>query len=637
MLTFRLKDIGFRTSVLIPSLLMGLVIACLSWWLYSDQKNDEATYQSQRVTRVDHLQIATDFGIHLWQARVALIMTWSNPRDLDRVASAERMMEVLREESNDYKPQSESGQLLKQTVPLYIAQSKIMFDYFRTVDKAVKYGVVGSGNVYREYALHISNGVYDSQWEREALTAVNHLQAASLYYNGFVAGMRINYLENAINNIDAAVTILAKNPSDSATAKAYEAAKRYQKAMEMLDKDINAYHNAHRSSIEIGAQLNKALTELQNRLGEQGFHFADERLLDSKEKNNLLITLLIASLVLALVIALIVVRSMSAQLQFPLLAAQAIGNRDLSLSFVDDGQNEFGELSRSIDSMRLNIKDVLGKIIESSAQLSSSSEEVSAISVQSSANMRSQQEQLDSLSAAMEEMRTTSADIAQNAESSAHATSSAANNAQVGGEAIDETVVAIRSVEQEMTITTDSIRQLVDESQRIGSIVDVINAIADQTNLLALNAAIEAARAGEQGRGFAVVADEVRSLATRTQDSTGEIGNIIKRLQEQAVAAEMTMTESVAKMSKGVEAVNRSGDVIREMNLSVSEIFDMSSQIASATEQQTAVSEELGGNVLRITQAASEVTEGAVQTTQACEDLSSLANQLHVMTSQFKL
>ncbi|WP_157490669.1 methyl-accepting chemotaxis protein [Enterovibrio coralii] len=637
MLSFRLKDLSFRASVLLPIAIMGVLISSLAWWLYSDRTHQEQVYQQERKVRVENLQAANDIGIEMWRARLAVALTWGNPRDMKRIAATEQTLTSLLDEFDNYHPDNAPGRELKRLVPQYVAESRATFAYFHTIDKAVKHGVSGSGKIFDQYALHISEGAYTGEWQRKALTAFNHLRTAAVYYNGFVSGMRVTYLNTAMKNINAAVEILEQNLADDVTANTYRVAKRYQEAMQMLDKDLNAYHQSHREALEMGAKVNDALIDLQNLLGEQGFIFADEGLSQRELSNQITIALLFAALAGAVVFSLVLVRSMQAQLQLPLNAAEAIGNQDLSQCHIDDGKNEFGELARSLDKMRLNIREVLGQIVESSAQLSSASEEVSAISIQSSANMQSQQEQLDSLSAAMEEMRTTSADIAHNAESSANATSNAAKSAHVGGQAIEQTVRAIRSVEQEMNVTTDNIRQLVEESQRIGSIVDVINAIADQTNLLALNAAIEAARAGEQGRGFAVVADEVRSLATRTQSSTEEIGAIIKRLQEQAIAAETTMTESVSKMSQGVDAVNRSGDVIQEMNLSVSNIFDMSSQIASATEQQTAVSEELGGNVLRITQASSEVTEGAQQTTRACEELSSLANQLHGMTSQFKL
>nr|WP_159063729.1 methyl-accepting chemotaxis protein [Thaumasiovibrio occultus] len=637
MFPFRLKDLSFRASVLLPVAIMGVLILSLAWWLNSDRIAEERTYVQERATRVNALQTATDIGIQTWSTRIAVAFAWGDARNLTLVTDVEKQLADLLVAYDRFSPDNEPGRRLKQLVPEYVKQAELTLDYFHGIDKAVKFGVSGSGKVYDQYAMHVANGAYTGEWQRQAITAINHLRTASVNYNGFVAGMRVKYMETALSNINAAVAILEKNLSDEMTAKTYQVAKRYQQAMMMLDKDLNAYHAAHQTTKQIGGEVNQALIELQNLLGEQGYLFADDGLYEREQSNRVTIGLLFSSLAGAVVLTLWLVKKMNAQLQMPLRAAEAIGNHDLSRSFVDDGNNEFGALSRSLDKMRLNIRGVLEQIVESSAQLSSAAEEVSVIAIQASGHMQAQNEQLDSLSAAMEEMSATSTDIAQNAESSALATSNAAKTAHVGDETIEATMNAIRSVEREMNVTTDNIRHLVEESQHIGTIVDVINAIADQTNLLALNAAIEAARAGEQGRGFAVVADEVRSLATRTQTSTEEIGNIIKRLQEQAIAAETTMSESVVKIAQGVDAVNRSGKVIHDMNQTVSEIFDMSSQIASATEQQTLVSSELGTNVLTISQAASEVAEAAVQTTRSCEELSSLANELHGMTSQFKL
>ncbi|GHA31640.1 methyl-accepting chemotaxis protein [Photobacterium aphoticum] len=637
MFAVSLKNLSFRTSVLLPSLMTGVVVLCLSFWLYTSHSDSERVYAQERVQRVADLEAATAFSQQIWMSRVALATAWSNPRSIPLVEKTKAQFADLQRTSDNYKPTTEEGKTLQRLVGDYARQADIMLSFFVTLDDAVKHGISGSGKQFDQYALNIASGNYPPEWVSQGTRAVNHIATVRLNYNGFVAGMRESYLGNALKGIKAAINILEQNRNDNATANVLRVAKRYQEALLMLERDLPAYRQAHTRSLELGQQFNKELEVQLNQLGAQGFEFADELLANNRVSNNVTIIALLSASALAVFLALIIVRSMHAQLQLPIRAAEAIGHKDLSPKPVDDGSNEIGELSRLLETMRLNIHSIVSQIVESSAQLSSASEEVSAISVQSSVSMRNQQDQLNTLVASMDEMRATSADIAANAENSAHATNGAAESAKEGGDAIHVSVNAIRSVEEEMYVTTDTVHKLVEESQRIGSIVDVINSIADQTNLLALNAAIEAARAGEQGRGFAVVADEVRSLATRTQQSTGEIGAIIARLQEQATAAEKTMSSSVEKMGEGVDAVNRTGELIGDMNRVMTTIFDMSTQIASATEQQTAVSEELGNNMGHISQAANEVTEGAEQTTRACEELSSLAGQLQVITAQFKL
>ncbi|HGY1339375.1 TPA: methyl-accepting chemotaxis protein, partial [Aeromonas salmonicida subsp. salmonicida] len=202
---------------------------------------------------------------------------------------------------------------------------------------------------------------------------------------------------------------------------------------------------------------------------------------------------------------------------------------------------------------------------------------------------------------------------------------------------VNDSIKRIEQVAGAIESTAVVIRQLGDDSRNIGMVLEVIRGIAEQTNLLALNAAIEAARAGEQGRGFAVVADEVRTLAKRTQDSTSQINTIIAELQQRAEQAGTTMQQSQEMMNSTVSTAREAGASISEISGSVESISHMNIQIATATEEQGAVSEELNRNVVNISHASEEVAAGATQMAQACNDLNHLATQLQEMVRRFRV
>ncbi|QXB96339.1 MULTISPECIES: methyl-accepting chemotaxis protein [Aeromonas] len=347
---------------------------------------------------------------------------------------------------------------------------------------------------------------------------------------------------------------------------------------------------------------------------------------------------------LALVVALSVV--LTRQIRDPLIMlarqAQRIASGDLGRGELQEwvrgnrfNRDELGQLGSAIDRMQGALAELVSEISGSVSQLSSAVEEVSAISEQSAKGMASQQGEVSQVATAMNEMQSTVNEVARNTTDAMGAAKQASRTSTQGNQVVRSAIGSIEQVSRQIEQAGSVVQQL--ETDSASMVLDVIRGIAEQTNLLALNAAIEAARAGEQGRGFAVVADEVRSLAQRTQASTAEISKMIEVLQERTAEAGSAMQLSRQQMQESVELAREAGSSIDSINGAVTQITDMNTLIATATEQQNAVTEELNRSIVKIHTAADENAQGAQQTAQACVELSRLATSLHHMTQRFTL
>ncbi|WP_221366360.1 methyl-accepting chemotaxis protein, partial [Aeromonas caviae] len=324
--------------------------------------------------------------------------------------------------------------------------------------------------------------------------------------------------------------------------------------------------------------------------------------------------------------------------------AQRIASGDLGRGELQEwvrgnrfNRDELGQLGSAIDRMQGALAELVSEISGSVSQLSSAVEEVSAISEQSAKGMASQQGEVSQVATAMNEMQSTVNEVARNTTDAMGAAKQASRTSTQGNQVVRSAIGSIEQVSRQIEQAGGVVQQLETDSASISMVLDVIRGIAEQTNLLALNAAIEAARAGEQGRGFAVVADEVRSLAQRTQASTAEISKMIEVLQERTAEAGSAMQLSRQQMQESVELAREAGSSIDSINGAVTQITDMNTLIATATEQQNAVTEELNRSIVKIHTAADENAQGAQQTAQACVELSKLANTLHHMTQRFTL
>lgn len=354
-------------------------------------------------------------------------------------------------------------------------------------------------------------------------------------------------------------------------------------------------------------------------------------------RNTILVItgLLIAAISAAIVL---IIRGIIAPVsQLRSIMQQASRERDLSLRADMPGNDELSDMAQVYNQMTESFQDVVRQVIASSGQLMTTASEWSTLTTQSNASILRQQEESRSVATAMNEMNATVQEVARNANAAAGASQRADEQSSKGRAVVKLAVQDIQELAGNVENTSLVIKKLEEESTNIGTVLSVIQGIAEQTNLLALNAAIEAARAGEQGRGFAVVADEVRTLAQRSQESTEEIKGIIDRLQAGAKSAVNAMALGHQKTQSTVDNALAAGGALDAITEAVAEINGMNIQIAGAAEEQSAVAEEINRNVVNIADVAEETSSTINVVTQNSDSLEKLADELNGLIRQFKV
>ena len=313
------------------------------------------------------------------------------------------------------------------------------------------------------------------------------------------------------------------------------------------------------------------------------------------------------------------------------------GDGDLQRRIDVKSNDGIDVLGRIFNGFIEKLQSIMSQVIDDSSNLVGVASHLKDISSSSSNSALQQQSQIEQVATAMNEMTATATEVATNARSAADAAQNADSDVNSGMVIVEQTVTSINSLAAEVERANDVIRTLQSDSEEIGSVLDVIRGIAEQTNLLALNAAIEAARAGEQGRGFAVVADEVRTLASRTQQSTEEIQKMIERLQSGANDAVNVMEESHIQAKNSVDQAGKTGEALKKITLAVNTINQMNLEISNAAGQQTEVAREIDMNLNQINQASHESVSNAGEASQESENLNQLATRLQELMQQFKV
>ncbi|RZI19885.1 methyl-accepting chemotaxis protein [Pseudomonas orientalis] len=417
-----------------------------------------------------------------------------------------------------------------------------------------------------------------------------------------------------------------------------------QAALSALETALGAYRSAVQSYKAANANIVAARAEMTTQgadivtISDKLYDIQlDRRDAESAQARSLQLISTLLALLVGIIAAWVITRQITRPLQDTLAVVERIASGDLSHNIQVTRRDELGVLQQGIQRMGTTLRELISGIRDGVTQIASAAEELSAVTEQTSAGVNSQKIETDQVATAMHEMTATVQEVARNAEQASLAAADADGQARAGDKVVAEAIAQIERLAAEVARSTDAMTHLQQESNKIGSVMDVIKAVAEQTNLLALNAAIEAARAGEAGRGFAVVADEVRGLAQRTQKSTEEIEGLVAGLQNGTQQVANAMNNSRSLTDSSVDLTRKAGASLENITRTVSNIQSMNQQIAAAAEQQSAVAEEISRSIVNVRDVSEQTATASDETAKSSVELARLGSQLQQMVSHFRV
>ncbi|WP_285426311.1 methyl-accepting chemotaxis protein [Pseudomonas sp. efr-133-TYG-103a] len=469
-----------------------------------------------------------------------------------------------------------------------------------------------------------------------AVDVSKQIQQARFQVRGYTFSGNPDFEKNANAAIDEAIMGVNSLAGD-VSSQYIPQLQRANLALKGYRAAVGQYRDAQqvsRQALEKMTSLGQQLLDLSDKLTASQNAKRDA---DSQQARSMLTIATALALLFGVIAAWAITRQIVIPLSQTLVAVERVASGDLTHNLSVDRRDELGQLQGSIQRMTVSLRELIGGIGDGVTQIASAAEQLSAVTEQTSTGVNSQKVETDQVATAMHQMTATVQEVARNAEEASEAAVAADQQAREGDKVVNEAIAQIERLASEVSHSTEAMGELKRESDKIGSVLDVIKSVAQQTNLLALNAAIEAARAGEAGRGFAVVADEVRSLAQRTQKSTEEIEVLIASLQNgtQQVATIMDASHDLTVSS--VELTRRAGSSLESITRTVSAIQSMNQQIAAAAEQQSATAEEINRSVLNVRDVSEQTSAASEETAASSMELARLGTHLQGLVGRFRV
>ena len=453
---------------------------------------------------------------------------------------------------------------------------------------------------------------------------------------GYTATTNAETEQKAIAQIDVAIASLKQLNVHFADTQ-QDALRQLETALTNYRSALMAYKNANSEAVQARKEMTDQGATIVT-LSEQLYQIQlDRRDIESAQARTFQLISTLLALLVGVIAAVIITRQITRPLRETLAVVERIASGDLTQNVTVTRRDELGVLQQGIARMGVTLRDLISGIRDGVTQIASAAEELSAVTEQTSAGVNSQKIETDQVATAMHEMTATVQEVARNAEEASQAAAAADGEAREGDKVVNEAITQIERLASEVARSTEAMSVLQQESDKIGSVMDVIKAVAEQTNLLALNAAIEAARAGEAGRGFAVVADEVRGLAQRTQKSTEEIEGLVAGLQNGTQQVSAVMNNSRALTDSSVALTRKAGASLENITRTVSNIQSMNQQIAAAAEQQSAVAEEISRSIINVRDVSEQTAAASDETAASSVELARLGGQLQQMVSHFRV
>lgn len=539
----------------------------------------------------------------------------------------------------------ENVKLLKAqaaTIAEYQTSLNKMRNAYRTANSARDAMSVNADAAYRQIesiSKHVQQmDMSEQRFEQfQAITTAKEAFILTRYeVRSYMAATNADTEQKAVAQLDVAIASLKQLNVHFADTQA-DALRQLETALINYRSALQAFKNANSEAVQARKEMTDQGATIVTQ-SEQLYQIQlDRRDAESAQARTLQLISTLLALLVGVIAAVLITRQITRPLRETMAVVDRIASGDLTHNVIVTRRDELGVLQQGIARMGVTLRDLISGIRDGVTQIASAAEELSAVTEQTSAGVNSQKVETDQVATAMHEMTATVQEVARNAEEASQAAAAADGEAREGDKVVNEAIAQIERLASEVVRSTEAMSVLQQESDKIGSVMDVIKAVAEQTNLLALNAAIEAARAGEAGRGFAVVADEVRGLAQRTQKSTEEIEGLVAGLQNGTQQVSAVMNNSRALTDSSVALTRKAGLSLESITRTVSNIQSMNQQIAAAAEQQSAVAEEISRSIINVRDVSEQTAAASDETAASSVELARLGGQLQQMVSHFRV